>query len=123
MIKLVNQRIVFQVWSLATYEQVFSICAHKESVLGLFLSEDKNILFSSGGDSVINVSRTFHIVDSVLTLQKIWSPRTFERYYSIYSHHDVGDIFAVAYSADLSTLYCGAQNTSIQVCPNCTQIS
>ena len=33
-----------------------SVHAHKESVLGLHLSEDGNLLFSSGGDSVVNVS-------------------------------------------------------------------
>jgi di- and tripeptidase len=46
---------------------------------------------------------------------QVWSTRTFERLYSIHSHHDVGDLFAVAYSPRLKTVYCGAQNTSIQV--------
>ncbi|KAI2765277.1 hypothetical protein DTO012A8_9505 [Penicillium roqueforti] len=87
-------------WSLETFDLVVSVHAHKESVLGLYLSEDGNLLFSSGGDSVINV----------------WSTRTFERLYSIYSHHDVGDIFSVVYSSDNQTIYCGAQNTSIQWC-------
>ncbi|KAJ5479156.1 Peptidase M20 [Penicillium desertorum] len=87
-------------WSLETYDLVVSVHAHKESVLGLYLSEDGNLLFSSGGDSVVNV----------------WSTRTFERLYSIYSHHDVGDIFTVVYSSDNQTIYCGAQNTSIQWC-------
>ncbi|PGG99564.1 hypothetical protein AJ80_09331 [Polytolypa hystricis UAMH7299] len=87
-------------WSLDTYEQVLSVEAHQESVLGLYLSEDKSLLFSSGGDSVVNV----------------WSTRTFERLYSVYSHHDVGDIFSVVYSSELKTIYCGAQNTSLQWC-------
>ncbi|KAJ5759212.1 Peptidase M20 [Penicillium odoratum] len=87
-------------WSLETYDLVLSVHAHKESVLGLYLSEDGNLLFSTGGDSVINV----------------WSTRTFERLYSIYPHHDVGDIFTVVYSASNQTIYCGAQNTSIQWC-------
>ncbi|KAJ5669504.1 hypothetical protein N7462_010574 [Penicillium macrosclerotiorum] len=87
-------------WSLETYDLVLSVHAHKESVLGLYLSEDGNLLFSSGGDSVVNV----------------WSTRTFERLYSIYSHHDVGDIFTVVYSSSNQTIYCGAQNTSIQWC-------
>ena len=46
---------------------------------------------------------------------QVWSTRTFARLYSIHSHHDVGDIFAVAYSSSLKTIYCGGQNTSIQV--------
>jgi di- and tripeptidase len=45
-----------QAWSLETYDLVLSVHAHKESVLGLYLSDDGNLLFSSGGDSVINVS-------------------------------------------------------------------
>ena len=35
---------------------MLSVHAHKESVLGLDLSEDGDLLFSSGGDSVVNVS-------------------------------------------------------------------
>ena len=50
-----------------------------------------------------------------LTAIKVWSTTTFERLYSIHSHHDVGDIFTIVYSSDLETIYCGAQNTSIQV--------
>ncbi|KAL4804478.1 hypothetical protein BDV18DRAFT_143243 [Aspergillus unguis] len=91
-------------WSLENYDLVLSVRAHQESVLDLYLSEDGDLLFSSGGDSVVNV----------------WSTRTFERLYSIHSHHDVGDLFAVAYSPSLKTVYCGAQNTSIQWC-NLTQ--
>ncbi|KAI2794333.1 hypothetical protein POX_a00929 [Penicillium oxalicum] len=87
-------------WSLDTYELILSVHAHEESVLGLYLSEDGDFLFSSGGDSVVNV----------------WSTRTFERLYSIYSHHDVGDIFSVVFSSTNETIYCGAQNTSIQWC-------
>lgn len=52
----------------------------------------------------------------MLIIDQVWSTRTFDRLYSIYSHHDVGDIFAVAYSSSLRTIYCGGQNTSIQVC-------
>lgn len=33
--------------------------AHAESVLSLFLSEDKQLLFSSGVDSVVNVRHLF----------------------------------------------------------------
>ncbi|KAJ5267184.1 Peptidase M20 [Penicillium angulare] len=87
-------------WSLETYELVLSVHAHKESVLGLYLSNDGTLLFSTGGDSMINV----------------WSTRTFERLYQIYPFHDVGDIFTVVYSASNRTIYCGAQNTSIQWC-------
>lgn len=37
---------------------MLSVHAHKESVLGLYLSNDGNLLFSSGGDSVVNVSHS-----------------------------------------------------------------
>lgn len=47
-----------QAWSLETYDLVVSVHAHRESVLGLYLSEDGNLLFSSGGDSVVNVSHS-----------------------------------------------------------------
>lgn len=47
----------FQAWSLESYALVLSVKAHRESVLGLFLSQDGTLLFSSGGDSVVNVSK------------------------------------------------------------------
>lgn len=46
---------VSQAWSLDNYDLVLSVRAHQESVLDLFLSEDGDLLFSSGGDSVVNV--------------------------------------------------------------------
>ena len=44
----------------------------------------------------------------------MWSPSTLERLYSIYSTYDIGDVFTVAYSPAVQTVYFGAQNTSIQ---------
>ena len=38
------------------------------------------------------------------------------RVYSIYSTYDVGDVFCLAYSTRLNTVFLGAQNTSIQWC-------
>ncbi|KAI9818919.1 MAG: hypothetical protein M1827_007740 [Pycnora praestabilis] len=86
------------VWSLETYELVSTILAHRGSVLCLFLSQDRKLLFSSAGDAIVNV----------------WCVDKLDRLYSIYSTYDVGDVFCVAYSSTLQTLYCGAQNTSIQ---------
>lgn len=86
------------VYSLDTYERVTVIEGHRGSVLGLGLSQDQELLFSSAGDRIVNV----------------WSTRTFSRVYSIYSTYDVGDIFCVSYSSTLQTVYLGAQNTSIQ---------
>ncbi|OCL07001.1 glutathione degradosome [Glonium stellatum] len=86
------------VYSLDTYERVVIIEGHRGSVLGLCLSQDEELLFSSAGDRIVNV----------------WSTRTFLREYSIYSTYDVGDVFCVSYSSTLKTVYLGAQNTSIQ---------
>ncbi|KAL2206853.1 beta-Ala-His dipeptidase [Sarocladium strictum] len=85
-------------WSLATFQQVHKVQAHKRSVLSLFLSPDASLLFSSAGDPIISV----------------WFPKTLHRIYEIYSTHDVGDIFCTAYSAQHDTLYIGAQNATIQ---------
>ena len=89
------------VWSLDTFELLAKIHAHRGSVLCLHLSTDKKFLFSSAGDAIVNV----------------WCTSKLTRQYSIYSKYDVGDVFCVAYSTDLQTVYLGAQNTSIQVPP------
>ncbi|KAL8776466.1 MAG: hypothetical protein Q9213_008262 [Squamulea squamosa] len=86
------------VWSLDTYERLNSIKAHHRSVLSLYVSNDQGLLFSSAGDAIVNV----------------WCTHSLGRLYSIYSTYDVGDVFCVAYSASLKTVYLGAQNTSIQ---------
>lgn len=86
------------VWSLSTFELLHELHAHRGSCLGLFISADCKLLFSSGGDAIVNV----------------WCTRDFRRLYSIYSTYDVGDVFSVTYSARLQTVYLGAQNTSIQ---------
>jgi di- and tripeptidase len=87
------------VYSLKTYKRIAVINGHRGSVLGLCLSDDGHLLFSSSSDHVVNV----------------WCTQDFIRVYSIYSHYDVGDVFCVAYSSNLETVYIGAQNTSIQV--------
>lgn len=114
------------VWSLATFELVKRIQAHKRHVLGLFLSDaalspspskphqssdqpessspltpsstTRSILISSGGDALVSV----------------WCPNTFVRLYEIYSLDHIGDIFSCVYSTQSDTVYIGAQDTSIQ---------
>ncbi|KAH8816043.1 hypothetical protein F5884DRAFT_666673 [Xylogone sp. PMI_703] len=88
------------VWSLATFELVLRIQAHTRAVLCLFLSEDRQLLFSSAGDAIVNA----------------WCPTSLKRLYHIYSTYDVGDVFSVVYSKQFETVYLGAQNTSIQWC-------
>ncbi|KAI1159910.1 hypothetical protein F5B18DRAFT_664225 [Nemania serpens] len=87
------------VWSLGDFQLVYRIQAHKRSIMSLFLSNDRTLLFSSASDPIVNV----------------WCPKTMERLYEIYSTNDsFGDIFSVAYSPQYETVYYGAQNTSIQ---------
>jgi di- and tripeptidase len=45
-----------QVYGLDTYERRKVIQGHKGSVLGLCLSQDKKLLFSSATDPIVNVS-------------------------------------------------------------------
>ncbi|KAF2098217.1 glutathione degradosome [Rhizodiscina lignyota] len=85
-------------YSIDTFERSGVIYAHRSSVLALHLSPDRRHLFSSAGDRIVNV----------------WDTSTFQRVYSLYSTFDVGDVFCVAYSSFLQTVYLGAQNTSIQ---------
>ncbi|KAI0623739.1 beta-Ala-His dipeptidase [Pyrenophora tritici-repentis] len=86
------------VYSLDTYERRSVIHAHKGSVLGLCLSQDRNWLFSSAADPIVNV----------------WCTSTFKHLYALWSPYDIGDIFCVAYSSYHRAVYFGAQNTSIQ---------
>lgn len=85
-------------WSLETYERLATVPAHKESVLGLALSDDRSLLFSTGADSVVNV----------------WSTHTLQRLYSLYSHFEIGDVFCIVHSTKKQTLLWGAQNSSLQ---------
>ncbi|GAM82437.1 hypothetical protein ANO11243_004170 [Dothideomycetidae sp. 11243] len=86
------------VFCLDTYERVATIEGHRGSVLGLCLSDDESLLFSTAGDRLINV----------------WDTKSYRRQYFLFSTYDVGDIFCVAFSTKLQTLYLGLQNTAIQ---------
>jgi di- and tripeptidase len=86
------------VYSLATFEKKAVVEGHNGSVLALCLSQDKTQLFSSAGDRVVNV----------------WDTRTLRHLLCLCSAFDVGDVFCVAYSSTLKTVYLGAQNTTIQ---------
>ena len=88
------------VYTLRTYERKAVIEGHRGSVLNLCLSTDQSLLFSSGGDRIVNV----------------WRTRDLSRECCLYSFYDVGDIFCVSYSTALRTVYLGAQNTTIQWC-------
>jgi di- and tripeptidase len=87
------------VYELDTYARVATIAGHRGSVLSLCLSDDEKLIFSGAGDRIINA----------------WNTKDYTRVYSIFSDYDIGDIFCVAYSSQLQTVYLGSQNTSIQV--------
>jgi di- and tripeptidase len=108
-----------QAWSLSTYQLLLSVQAHQEGVVSLYISDDGQLLFSGGADSVINV-RARNEPFSLLILSdndQVWSTDDFQRLYSIHSAEDVGDIFSIVYSSGLETIFCGAQDQSIQVGP------
>ncbi|KAM7208383.1 hypothetical protein V8F20_001361 [Naviculisporaceae sp. PSN 640] len=86
------------IWSLGTYQPVRTIQAHRRSVLSLLLTEDQKYLFSTASEPIINV----------------WCPKTFTRLYEIYTTHDVGDVFSVAYSAQRDMVFVGTQTQEIQ---------
>jgi hypothetical protein len=65
-------------------------------------------------DCQCELDSTF-VLCALLDIKQIWCPSTLQRLFSIYSKYDVGDVFCVAYSVELQTVYLGAQNTSIQV--------
>ena len=56
------------VYSLDTYERVTVIEGHRGSVLGLCLSQDQELLFSSAGDRIVNVSLWLQQSSSLLIL-------------------------------------------------------
>lgn len=104
-----------KVWSLETYELLFSVVAHAGSILCLFLSADSKLLISSAGDAIVNVRYPPLRCSAYTNTSQVWCPETLKRLYSIYSKYDVGDVFCVVYSVELQTVYLGSQNTSIQV--------
>lgn len=104
-----------KVWSLETYELLFSVVAHTGSILCLSLSADKNLLLSSAGDAIVNARNPNLRCVADTDISQVWCPETLKRLYSLYSKYDVGDVFCVVYSTELQTVYLGAQNTSIQV--------
>ncbi|KAM7215202.1 hypothetical protein V8F06_009425 [Rhypophila decipiens] len=86
------------VWSLGTYQLVRTIQAHRRSVMSLLLTDDQKYLFSTAREPIISV----------------WCPKTFTRLYEIYSCHDVGDVFSVAYSPQRDMVFIGTQTQHIE---------
>lgn len=89
-------------------------CGRKQfatSVLCLSLSANENLLFSAGSDSLVKIWDLSPFDDRDAVSYHI--PCT----HVIYSLTDIGDIFSIAWSESLSTLFIGAQNASVMWCP------
>ncbi|KAL1683459.1 hypothetical protein EV122DRAFT_201331 [Schizophyllum commune] len=88
------------VWNKASFTLKHTLQGHTGSVLALELAEDKNWLFSASGDSTI----------------RVWSTTTLLPIYVIcpYLETGAGDLFSLAWSSTLQTIFVGCQNTSLQ---------
>ncbi|KAF9584930.1 hypothetical protein BGW38_004625 [Lunasporangiospora selenospora] len=86
------------VWDLEHFHLKANLKGHLGSILSLTTRDDGKWLFSSSGDGTV----------------RVWDTETFRCLYHIHSSQDVGDIFSIAYSSALNTMYIGCQNTSIQ---------
>ncbi|PPR07112.1 hypothetical protein CVT24_010948 [Panaeolus cyanescens] len=88
------------VWDKKTFRLKHTLRGHTGSVLALEFAKDKDWLLSSSGDSTI----------------RVWCTKTLQPLYVIdpYMENCAGDLFSLAWSSALQTLYVGCQNTSLQ---------
>ncbi|KAJ3514190.1 hypothetical protein NLJ89_g2516 [Agrocybe chaxingu] len=95
-----NQNHDISVWDKRSYELKATLRGHTGSVLGLEYAKDKKWLFSSSGDSTV----------------RVWSTETLQPLYVIdpYLENCAGDLFSLAWSSALQTIFVGCQNTSLQ---------
>ncbi|KAJ7043858.1 hypothetical protein C8F04DRAFT_1070669 [Mycena alexandri] len=88
------------VWDKKTFRLKDNLRGHTGAVLALVYAEDRKWLFSSSGDSTVRIWST-----SDLTPVYVLSP---------YLETGAGDLFSLAWSPSLQTIYVGCQNTSLQ---------
>ncbi|KAK7021218.1 beta-Ala-His dipeptidase [Favolaschia claudopus] len=88
------------VWDKKTFQLKDSLRGHTGAVLALVHAEDRKWLFSSSGDSTVRIWSTI-----ALTPIYVLSP---------YLETGAGDLFSLAWSPSLQTIYVGCQNTSLQ---------
>ncbi|KAG6865510.1 hypothetical protein C0991_001941 [Blastosporella zonata] len=88
------------VWEKQTFTLKSTLRGHTGSVLALELAKEKDWLFSSSGDSTV----------------RIWSTAELTPLYVLdpYLETGAGDLFSLAWSPSLQTIYIGCQNTSLQ---------
>ncbi|KAJ7645615.1 hypothetical protein DFH06DRAFT_1211918 [Mycena polygramma] len=88
------------VWDKKTFMLKDNLRGHTGGVLALAYAEDRKWLFSSSNDSTVRIWST-----STLTPIYVLSP---------YLETGAGDLFSLAWSPSLQTIYVGCQNTSLQ---------
>ncbi|KAG6811024.1 hypothetical protein H0H92_009327 [Tricholoma furcatifolium] len=95
-----NQTQEISVWQKKAFTLKSTLRGHTGSVLALELAKEKNWLFSSSGDSTVRVWST-----TELTALYVLDP---------YLETGAGDLFSLAWSPSLQTIFIGCQNTSLQ---------
>lgn len=127
-----------QVWDKHSFTLKQTLLGHTGSVLALEYAGDKEWLFSSSGtaslffvcltrvyfhpgDSTIRVSTHNHVVLTLKSAKacrdiQIWSTITLDPLYVLvpYLETGAGDLFSLAWSSILQTIFIGCQNTSLQ---------
>ncbi|KAF8921560.1 hypothetical protein CPB85DRAFT_1271425 [Mucidula mucida] len=88
------------VWCKKSFKLKDTLRGHTGSVLALVYAAEKEWLFSSSGDSTV----------------RVWSTVSLKPIYVIdpYLETGAGDLFSLAWSKKLQTIYIGCQNTSLQ---------
>ncbi|KAJ7584980.1 hypothetical protein C8J56DRAFT_139703 [Mycena floridula] len=95
-----NQNSDIAVWDKRSFSLKKTLQGHSGSVLALVYAADKQWLLSSSGDSTI----------------RIWSTDSLSIVHVLDPHLETGagDLFSLAWSPSLQTIYVGCQNTSLQ---------
>ncbi|KAF5327950.1 hypothetical protein D9758_016773 [Tetrapyrgos nigripes] len=88
------------VWDKKTFQLKTTLRGHTGSILALVYAEDRKWLLSSSGDCTI----------------RIWCTETLQPVYTIDPFYEsgAGDLFSLAWSPTLQTIYVGCQNTCLQ---------
>ncbi|KAI0029482.1 hypothetical protein K488DRAFT_80144 [Vararia minispora EC-137] len=95
-----SQSAHISVWDSSTFGLKSALNGHTGSVLALEVAPERDRLFSSSGDSTI----------------RVWCTRTLCPLLVLnpYLDTDAGDLFSLAWSPSLRTVYIGCKNTSLQ---------
>lgn len=95
-----NENQDISVWDKKLFQLKHTLRGHTGSILALEYAGDKKWLFSASGDSTV----------------RVWSTDTLQLLYIIdpYLETGAGDLFSLAWSSTLQTIYVGCQNTSLQ---------